>query len=315
MKLSGVFFFVLTIFSSVYAFEDLGKIDVVRKAHPEIFIPGSIHGTTINGKLSYVFAGQAEQCFSGEFAEPENELYEEAILAARNFFYDKLSNGDKTVIVTMSHCSVLYQFNDKKIYTVILFVPKDNVQISVKGKKLVTSTPVNVQQTSLQTIPAKRTLNAVAESHKPSSSKENATEQRPHVEEKKIIPSFQKVQPAISKASVIEKRKKKYISKIKKDPNDPISGYNLAKIYESEGSLEIALKYYRVAVNAASNDEFFDSEEKINMILSTAQLCEKIGKNNLALKYYYLLLKNNPSPKMRQIATQKISQVRLRNIE
>ena len=69
------------------------------------------------------------------------------------------------------------------------------------------------------------------------------------------------------------------------------------------------------AVNTVSRDEFFDQQEKVNMILSTAQLCEKLEKNHLALKYYYLLLKCKTSLHVRQQATQKISQIRLKTIE
>ena len=143
MKLSGIIFFALLASSTaLLAFEDLGKIDVARKAHPEIFIPGSIHEMMVNGKLSYLFMGQAEQCFSGEFAEPESELYEDATLSAKKFFYEMLSGGDKSATITVSHCATLYRFNDKKIYSVILFVPKNNVSISktVKVQRPVSST-------------------------------------------------------------------------------------------------------------------------------------------------------------------------------
>lgn len=314
MKLSGMIFFVLLASSTaLYAFEDLGKIDVARKAHPEIFIPGSIHETMVNGKLSYVFMGQAEQCFSGEFAEPESELYEEATLSAKNLFFEKLSEDDKTTTVTMSHCSVLYRFNNKKIYSVILFVPKNNVSISKRAKVQPATNPSGPKSPSTRNNDLQKETSIERPqdaSHKVLSAKENTQECA-----KISFPQKDAETNGKTDSSTSDRRKKKYISKLDKNPDDPIANFNLGKIYENENNLTAALKYYQIAVNAAAKDEFFDSQEKVNMILATAQLCEKLEKNNLALKYYYLLLKCKTSHQIRQLATQKISQIRLKTIE
>ena len=315
MKLSGIIFFALLASSTVlFAFEDLGKIDVARKEHPEIFIPGSIHAMMVNGKLSYVFMGQSEQCFSGEFAEPESELYEEATLSAKNFLYETLSDGDKAATITVSHCATLYRFNDKKTYSVILFVPKNHVSIS---KTVKVQRPV--------VAPAVPEPLSAANKSQPTKTPDTSSKQmsRGVVSENKDTPDGMKIVSQLKDAemngtrdlSALERRKKKYVLRLEKDANDPIANFNLGKIYEAENNFTGALKYYQKAVNAVSRDEFFDQQEKVNMILSTAQLWEKLEKNHLALKYYYLLLKCKTSLQVRQQATQKISQIRLKTIE
>ena len=130
MKLPGLFFSLFVLSTALFAYEDLGEIDAARKKYPEIFDPGSIHKIKINGKMCYVFSGQAEQSFTGKNAEAEGELYEEAALDAKNLFYHSLSKGNKRITVTMKECMPLYQFNDKKKYTVILFVPEENVVVT-----------------------------------------------------------------------------------------------------------------------------------------------------------------------------------------
>lgn len=311
MKLSGMIFFVLLVsLTALYGFEDLGKIDAARKAYPEIFIPGSIHETMVNGKLSYVFMGQSEQCFSGKFAEPESELYEEATLSAKNFFYEKLSEGDKTATITMSQCAVLYRFNNKKIYSVILFVPKNNVSISRKPKAQCHAVP-QLLSAKNKDLPKK-----TSDTHSERSSFEVSSGKKNPQENGKIVHQPKDTgMKSETDLSALERRKRKYALRLEKNPNDPISNFNFGKIYELENNFETALKYYQNAVTTASKDEFFDHQEKVNMILSTAQLCEKLDRNNLALKYYYLLLKYKISPKVRQHATRKISQIRLKTIE
>lgn len=147
MKLPGILIFLALAFSSL-AFEDLGPLAIVRQKRPELFVPGRISSVTINAVPCYVFAGQAEQCFIGEFSESSSELYEEAALAAKNFFYESFSQKGFETTVTMSNCSVLYRFNDTKIYTVTLFVPKKNVAVSKRElctEKIATSPTIERQ--------------------------------------------------------------------------------------------------------------------------------------------------------------------------
>jgi len=131
MKIPGIIIFCILSFG-VLAYENLGPLNLAMEKYPEIFIPGNVNKLKIDGKESYVFAGQAEQLFSAKNAEADRELYQEASLAAKNIFYQKLSKGNKRIIVTMSQCDVLYQFRKGKVYTVILFVPVESVSVAEK---------------------------------------------------------------------------------------------------------------------------------------------------------------------------------------
>ena len=97
------------------AYEDLGPLAEARKQYPGIFEAGSVSTLTVKGTPCYVFQGEAEQLFSGEFAEAAGELYEEATLTAKSNFYKHFTRPGESLSITMSGCSVLYQFNNKKI--------------------------------------------------------------------------------------------------------------------------------------------------------------------------------------------------------
>ena len=307
MKLPGlVIFTVSALFCSLSAFEDLGNIGTARKTHSEIFIPGSVHEIPIRNKLCYVFSGQSEQFFSGDLAEPESELYEEAVLSAKNNFYEKLSDGDKTTKITMSQCSVLYRFNDKKIYTVILFIPKDNVTISKKPKTSAKPQPTSPSPSSKR-IQEKKSA-AATETKKPTDSPAN-------IEKSTSDAKSAPVNNPQSAPQITPGRKERYLARLRKKPDDLYLNYNLAKIYEREEDYIQAEKYYRTAAVLASNDSYFDKATKIDIILATARICETVQKYNLALKYYYLLLKLECPYEIRKMATQKISQIRLKTLE
>ena len=96
MKLP-VMIFVVFCTTVLMAFEDLGPIKTVQKKYPQIFKTGSVNIITINKIPCYVFSGDAEQAFSGDFAETESELYEEATISAKSNFYEFLSKKDKNV--------------------------------------------------------------------------------------------------------------------------------------------------------------------------------------------------------------------------
>lgn len=144
MKLP-VMIFVVFCTTVLMAFEDLGPLKTVQKKYPQIFKTGSVNIITINKIPCYVFSGDAEQAFSGDFAETESELYEEATISAKSNFYDFLSKKDKNVSISMTGCSVLYQYNNKKLYTVILYVPQKNVTVKLDKKnpefKKINNTP------------------------------------------------------------------------------------------------------------------------------------------------------------------------------
>ena len=135
MKLPGISI-ILALALQTFAFEDLGPLASVRRKRPELFVPGRVLVVDVKGTPSYVFSGVSERSFSGAFAEPESELYDEAVLSAKSNFYEHFSKGDKRIGISMSRCQLLYRYNDRKTYTAVLFVPKANVKITRKSAQI-----------------------------------------------------------------------------------------------------------------------------------------------------------------------------------
>ena len=291
MKLPGMVFLIFWCLPLLFSYEDLGPVADARKKYPEIFIPGSVHIVSIASKPCYVFSGEAEQCFTGDFAEPESELYDEATLAAKNNFYEYLTKGKKTLTVSMSQCSILYRFHDKKIYTVILFVPKANVSIrdsapalpSVSAPAASAGVSAGNSSASVAAVPGRDTVSPPAESASA---------------------------PAMK--SSFERRAAKYLQQMEKDPRDVIACSGLAWLYLQNGDSTKALFYFRKTVALTADNPFFDNAEKIRIILQTAKLSESLGKNHLALKYYYFLLKHDCPKEYCDAATAAISKIRLK---
>ena len=157
MKLP-VLIFVVFFTAILMAFEDLGSLKTAQNKYPQIFNTGSVNIITINNIPCYVFSGEAEQAFSGEFAETESELYEEATLSAKSNFYEYFSKKNKNTVISMNGCAVLYRFNNKKQYTVILYVPKENVKIKTPAwepVKKISVPPEQSQEPEQEKIPVK----------------------------------------------------------------------------------------------------------------------------------------------------------------
>lgn len=305
MKLLGILFLAVSTSSLVFAFEDMGKLNEARKSHPEIFIPGSVNMIDFKAQPHYVFSGEAEQCFAGEFAEPASELYEEATLSAKNNFFESLTKKGGDCTVHMSGCFVLYQYNNKMIYTVILAVPKANVTITQNPKAAPSNLPQPASAIS-RTLPQITVPNAPP--IPPSGKAEKAIT---------LVPKSNDVKTAVNppEKTLQEKRVAKYSLRIEKNPEDIISHIRLGELYEQDQQYVKSLSSFQTAVMLIGKSEFFDNDEAIRVILKTAELCEQEKKYNLALKYYNLLLKHSCPQKYYDIATSKISKIRLLMIQ
>jgi len=292
MKLP-VMIFVVFCTTVLMAFEDLGPLKTAQKKYPQIFKTGSVNIITINKIPCYVFSGNAEQAFSGDFAEPDSELYEEATLSAKSNFYEFLSEKDKNVSISMTGCSVLYQYNDKKLYTVILYVPKKNVIVKLDKKntefKKKNNTPTHLKKPEPKPSPAKVTPPS-AEAQV--SIKQNTAPQ-----------------------SSLERRIAKFRKRIKNNPSDTISLIALADLYKKSENFSEATKFYCLAIKQFEKDIFFDEAEKIRVIYNVALLFERINKNNMALKYYHYMLRHKCSREQKKSAVAAISRLRLKTLD
>lgn len=301
-----VLIFVVFCAAVLMAFEDLGPLKTARNKYPQIFKTGSVNIVSVNKIPCYVFSGEAEQAFSGDFAESESELYEEATLSAKSNFYEFLSKKNKKATISMSGCSVLYQYNDKKVYSVILFVPKENVSVKMNEpapgliKKDTTPVPVSAPEVEQK-------------KSKPIVKTQKKAQQNPSAKVIKKHPSHDAVE--IAKTSSTQRRIAKFQNRIKNNPDDVISIIVLADLYKKDRKYYEAVKFYRLAIKKLDQDKFFDLTEKIRVIFDAAVLSEKTNQNNIALKYYHYLLRHKCSPEQRKYAIAAISRLRLKMLE
>ncbi len=351
MKLPGIFIiFVLAL--QAFAFEDLGPLASVRSKRPELFVPGNVLVVEIKGTPCYVFSGEAEQSFTGDFAESESELYDEAVLAAKSNFYEHLSKGDKKTEILMSGCQLLYRYNDKKIYTAILFVPKANVKITKKSVRSVvpakkqekTGNPLPAQTRQGNEAPAivspvkqiaSQAVQAQSAGTAPKAQPDDKKQAAAAPAESKAADQKTAVSPARadspkqpepvsaeSKAeeqkpalSPAERRIAKYSARVKKNPTDVLAHIALGDLYKRADRASEAAASYAKAIALLENNKFFDQQEKLRLLSDTAALYEMAGKLHLALKYNHLILRQPCSPKQRQEAVAAITRLRMKTLD
>ena len=281
-------------------FEDLGPLKSAQKEYPQIFKTGIVEIITINKTPCYVFSGEAEQAFSGDFSESASELYEEATLTAKSNFYEVLSKKNKNANISMSGCGILYQYNDKKTYNVILFVPKSNVSI-----KIPKTTPNLIKKES--------SLAPISSKEKGKEPKQVKTKVNDSSSQKENTKSTNNI--VKTKTSSIKRRITKFKNKIKNNPKDVIPIIGLADLYKKDKNYSEAIKFYRLAIEKMNLWGFFDSNEKIRIIYDVATLAEKTNKNNIALKYFHYLLRHKCSYEQRKKAVESISRLKLKMLD
>ena len=307
--------------SILMAFEDLGPLKTAQSQYPQIFKAGSVNIISVNNIPCYVFSGDAEQAFSGEFAETASELYEEATLAAKSNFYEFLSSKDKKVTVSMTGCKVLYQYNDKKIYNVILFVPRANVSIKhnktnigSESKKIndpaASSGKPEEKTSSAAVAPKAATASAAVAPKAAASSAADAPKAAAATSQAAQVIA----QPAPSPQSSRERRIERYRNRIKNDPADTFALIRLGDLYQESENFSEAVKFYCSAIKQIEKDKFFDETEKIRVIYNVANLFEKNNKYNMALKYYHYLLRHKCSDEQKKNAVAAISKLRLKTL-
>ena len=308
MKLPGILTFIAFILSS-FAFEDLGSLDVVRKKRPDLLIPGSVSTANINNVPCYVFAGQAEQCFSGDFAESDNELYEEAALAAKKHFFDKFYRKEDRTVVKMSNCSVLYRFNDRKIYTVVLFVPQKDVIIE---KNVSATPPSNSSPSSALSGDVKPFSPEKAVSETPAGGNSGFAKNPASAANASKSDAVSSSSPtADAEADLTDKKIERLTKRIAACPDDALSHIRLGRLYLKKGDRANAVSAFKTAIIYAERMKFLEEEEKVELIYSTAELCEMINDYKAAIKYYRLVLKHKCSDDVRRKALAGIGRIRV----
>ena len=148
---------------AILAKNELGTIESAQQNYPDAFAPGKVLEVDHDGKSWYAFAGEAEQCFSGKYAESETELFDEATLDAKSNFLSILSHGDSKAKVTMSGLRIAYQYADGAFRRVVCMVPVDSVSVSHNIETQHVSLVPTLQKASVET-KEQESDNATAES-------------------------------------------------------------------------------------------------------------------------------------------------------
>lgn len=130
MKLTSLLVLATSLPFAILAKDELGPIETARKAYPDAFAPGMVAEVDCGGVRCYAFAGEAEQCFSGKYAESEAELFEEATLDAKARFFAVLGKGDPGAVITMGGLRTAYQYTDGAFRRVVCVVPAESVSVS-----------------------------------------------------------------------------------------------------------------------------------------------------------------------------------------
>lgn len=332
MKLSGITAaIILSCFSTLSAVDELGRLEDAQKRYPSLFVPGSVHEFSVRGGTCYIFSGQSEQFFTGELAETDSELYQEAALAAKNNLYQYFRKQGKRLVVELSSCGVMYRFNDRKLYTVVLYVPKDKVAVTVaEATALPPSVPSSGAASVLSSAPGK------AQSKQPSGEQGVKGDAAVGAAAGSAVPgegagapprgeaekeadmgdaatSDAKPVHVLDQPSMFERRVSKFMSRLEENPADVLAMISLADMYKKQGRFQEALGYYFKAVPYLVKDPYFDHEERLRILMECGGMGEQLQEDYLALKCYRLVLRFECTSEQRHKANAAVSRLVLRN--
>ncbi len=113
---------------NAWALNELGALADAQKNHPSVFVPNSVLTYQINNIWGYVFSGEAERDFKDKLAEPDSDLFREALLHAKRNLLNYFIKKDDSLGYSMSACTILYQYIQGNSYRVIWFVERKNIE-------------------------------------------------------------------------------------------------------------------------------------------------------------------------------------------
>ncbi len=137
---------VFIVFASVLvgAATETGSPEAARRRFPALFEGKDVvEADSIKGSPGYVFRGEAEQCFKGDLAESDDELWREAEMDAKSNLYRFLTNGNPLLSVTMGGATLAYRYREGKRFHSIYFVAKAAVSVHEAGGQ---SSPVSLNK-------------------------------------------------------------------------------------------------------------------------------------------------------------------------
>lgn len=269
----------LALCQSTFALNELGNLAEARDKHPAVFVSGNVLEYSIAGTPGYVFNGEAEKCFAGDMAESDSELYQEAVLDAKNNLRKYLVEHAGTKAFQMSGVIKLYEYPDGKMRRVVLFVAKE----AIISARLVRSTLKDGLKTNMVsntegglTSTATSVASSTISSNTIASLSSNSTSCV-----KSLGRGCDEKTAKVDKLAI-------YLKQIKDDPNDCIAMSKAAKTYARHGNLTDASMLYARVVKVVLANEKMDKMFAAGLLMEAARFEQNNGNINHALKYYRL---------------------------
>jgi len=274
----------LVLCRSSFALNELGALDAARAKNPAIFVPGNVIEYVITGVSGYVFNGEAEQCFTGNMAESDSELYQEAVLDAKNNLRKYLVKHMKAEAFQLSAVKKLYEYSDGKLRRVVLFVAKEGVSacsvqaVAMAGDKTneVSASEGNMTPTRKSVTPSMDSSNMAIPTSTNVASVVTTTSCVKRSER-----SYESVTSRVDKISM-------YLKQIKENPDDCIAMSKVAKIYARQGMLSDASMLYGRIVKVVLANEKMDKMFAAGLLMEAARFERNSGNVDYAFKYYRL---------------------------
>lgn len=253
--------------TSGWGVNDLGALSEAMKTHPAIFIPGNVLKYTISGAKGFVYNGESEKCFSGDMAEKDSELYQEAVLDAKRNLIAFLCKQNPNAEISISGAIKLYEYPEENMRRVICFVKEDMVSVNERRKKR-NIEPFEERKTSI--INTNEPIQKVV---------------------KDLVKEPVKEKHQISEISSDKSPLDSCLKEIAKNPSDCTYRSRAAKMYIRQGDLASASRMYAEVVGQVVSNERIDKEFGADLLIEAAKFERRYGDINTALKYYRLLVR------------------------
>lgn len=289
----------------VYAVNDLGPIDIARSQHPAVFVPCNVLEYTVGGEQGYVFGGEAAQCFGT--ALPDSRLYRAAMLDARRNLYKFLTKNDKSKSVEMSGARPLYQYAEKEMRRVVLFVQKDKVRVFDVPTPVPVKKPAPVAETVVQSgvvqsdkISADAGISP-AETNTTSSLLSSVVIETPSTSSDSVaVPintaavvqaSCEMVSEASEAPAAQVDQLAVYLRRMEASPNDCTILSEVARLYAERDNIPQASSIYAKLVQCVRNDAKMDKVSAVQFLMEAAEFEKEYGDAQRALDYYRIFVR------------------------
>lgn len=250
-----------------WGLNDLGSLSEAKKTHPSIFVPGNVLQYTVSGVKGYVYNGESEKCFTGDMAEKDSELYQEAVLDAKRNLITFLCKQNPNAEITIRGAEKIYQYPEENMRRVVCFVKEDMVLIKARSAKRITEASEELKVSIINTNqPTQKVV-------------------------KELVKEPIKDNNPIPKMSSDESPLDSCLKEIAKNPSDCIYRSRAAKMYIRQGDLASASRMYAEVVGQVVSNERIDKEFGADLLIEAAKFERRYGDINTALKYYRLLVR------------------------